>query len=36
MIKQYIKKIIYSTIIMTTGIGVPVIYHTKKYEREKD
>ena len=34
MIKNFVKKTILSIIIMTTGIGIPVLYHTKKYQRE--
>lgn len=26
------KSVILSTIIIVTGISIPVIYHTKKYE----
>lgn len=30
MIRQYLRTAILSVIIMTTGIGIPVIYHSNK------
>ncbi len=32
MFKQYVKSTILSISIIVTGILIPVIYHTKKYE----
>ena len=34
MIRQYLRTTILSVIIMTTGIGIPVVYHSNKYETE--
>ena len=30
MLRQYLRTAILSVIIITTGIGVPVIYHSNK------
>lgn len=35
MIKHYIKTSIYSIVIITTGIALPVIYHTRKEDKKK-
>jgi hypothetical protein len=35
MIKHYIKIGIYSIIIMSVGIGAPVLYHTQKENNNK-
>ena len=34
MIRQYLRTAILSIVIITTGIGIPVIYHSNKYETE--
>jgi len=39
MIRQYLRTAILSVIIITTGIGIPVVYHNtneKKEENSKD
>jgi hypothetical protein len=34
MIRQYLRTAILSVIIITTGIGIPVIYHSTNDKRE--
>ena len=36
MFKKFIKNTISSIIIISTGIGIPVIYHTYKEESKKN
>lgn len=36
MIRQYLRTAILSVIIITTGIGIPVIYHSTNDKKEKE
>jgi hypothetical protein len=34
MIRQYLRTAILSVVIITTGIGIPVIYHSNEQQKE--
>ena len=36
MIRQYLRTAILSAIIITTGIGIPVIHHSTNEKKTKD
>lgn len=36
MIRQYLRTAILSVIIMTTGIGIPVAYHSSENNQNKE